>query len=184
MNPALCYIAIIADDETCSLVKALQQTAADNFDSSRALRSPPHITLEPPFKWNPKDLQALESQLQLFAAQQKPFSIRLRGFNKFPSRVIFLDVEDNQQLQRLQNNLKIHLRAVFNLVSERPDRPFRPHMTVAFKDLRKNRFSEAWEYFSRIEFHRVFDAEKITLLQHDGQRWQQRCSFVMKGRQP
>lgn len=182
MRTALCYIAIVADAETALEVKALQQYAADNFDSSRALRSPPHITLEPPFKWDPRNFPALESELQLFAQQQRSFAVRLNGFKSFPSRVIFVDVEQNQMLQQLHGNLKSHLRTVLDLVSERPDRAFRPHMTIAFRDLRKNRFQQAWEYFSSIEFHKMFEADRITLLQHDGQRWQVRNSFAMKAR--
>jgi 2'-5' RNA ligase len=178
---ALCYIAIVADDEVSAEVKAFQQFAADNFDSKSALRSPPHITLEPPFKWRSDRFDVLETALQSFAHQHSGFPVKLTGFNKFSSRVIFIDVEPNQPLQQLQQSLKTRLRSDLDLVSERPDRPYHPHMTVAFRDLRKNRFLEAWHHFSNIDYQREMKVSRITLLQHNGRIWQRRMDFEMKG---
>jgi len=183
VNTALCYIAILADTEVSAEVKAFQQTAAEKFDSKSALRSPPHITLEPPFKWRSDRFQILETTLQAFAAQQPGFQVKLDGFNKFPSRVVFIDVEQNPSLQKLQRLLKANLRSKLDLISERPDRAYHPHMTVAFRDLRKNRFLEAWQHFSKIDYQREMDVVQITLLQHDGRVWQKRLDFKMKGRQ-
>ena len=63
--------------------------------------------------------------------------------------------------------------------SDRPERSFRPHMTVAFRDLNKKMFREAWTHFSELQYQREFVAEQICLLQHNGKHWDERANFKM-----
>lgn len=177
MSTAIFFIAIVPGAEICSEVKDFQLIASQNFQSARALRAPPHITLIPPFKWELDGLKHLEDVLRKFTATQKPLLIRLRDFGAFPPRVVFVDIEESDALCELRGALKSCLDARFDFKSERPDRPFRPHMTVAFRDLRKSKFHMAWRYFSSLEYQREFVANQLFLLQHDGARWKNRESF-------
>lgn len=45
-------------------------------------------------------------------------------------------------------------------------------MTVAFRDLTKTAFNRAWPEFRNQSLALDFTAQTITLLRHDGQRWQ------------
>lgn len=147
-----------------------KQYAAEHFGSSRALRSPPHITLARPFRWPEGRLEELYAALEFFALEEKPFRLGLSNFNCFAPRVIFVDVERKLELKELQSRLEAYLAAALGLVfKSRHD--FNPHMTVAFKDLRRKAFREAWAYFSQLNYEREFLVDAFALLQHDGKRW-------------
>ena len=181
MKSALLFIAIVAESDVFADIRAFQRHSARHFDSSRALRSPPHITLEPPFKWRDDELAVLESELALFGEHQSPIELQLDGFDRFASRVVFVDVVENPSLSALQAALKERLRSNLGLISDRPDRTFRPHMTVAFKDLKRHRFAEAWAHFSNTPYQKTMSVNRFSLLQHDGQFWQQRKHFDLLG---
>ncbi len=180
MKDTLYFIAIVPETEIISEVKAFQQYALENFHSGKALKAPPHITLEPPIEPGFDQLLALENGLEEFASKQDSFSIQLENFSTFPQRVIFVDVIENQKLQQLQEDLKALLRSGFEFRRHRPDRPFHPHMTVAFRDLRKQMFPVAWAHFRKIEYRRTFTASGICLLRHNGSFWEERQYFDFK----
>jgi 2'-5' RNA ligase len=173
------FIALLPPPPILAEVLAFKEYAAANFGSSRALRSPAHITLFPPFQMAKNELPALESELEIFSSRQTPFSIALDGFSSFPPRVIFVDVRPGTALNELQQALQAHLKEQRGM-----DYPgghgFHPHMTVAFKDLRKSMFRPAWEYFQKIEYKREFPVEAIHLLRHDGKYWQLTREFPLK----
>ena len=175
----LCFIAIVPEPEIASEVQAFQNFALEHFKTGKALRAPPHITLEPPIELELVKLPALENRLKAFAEKQKSFPIQLKNFSAFPPRVIFIDVVKNQKLHQLQNDLKICIRSAFDfeLRSNRPDQHFHPHMTVAFRDLTGKQFHKAWKYFGNIEYQRTFVANSLCLLQHNGNIWEERKHF-------
>ncbi|NEN93697.1 MAG: 2'-5' RNA ligase family protein, partial [Okeania sp. SIO3H1] len=50
-------------------------------------------------------------------------------------------------------------------------RPFSPHVTVAFRDLTKTNFRAAWLEFRERSLEFEFVASQLTLLIHNGKRW-------------
>ena len=177
MQNAIFFIAIIPDPEIGDEVRAFQKYVSENFESHRALRAPPHITLIPPFKWRLDDISKLESEMEVFVKTQHVVKIQLNNFSAFPPRVIYVGVEENIKLNNLQGDLKHFLLSKLEIKSDRPERRFHPHMTVAFRDLRKNTFPKAWTHFSELTYQRVFVARQIVLLQHSGARWIERTCF-------
>lgn len=75
--------------------------------------------------------------------------------------------------------LEAHL-GIVDKVSQ--TRPFAPHMTVAFKDLSKQNFKAAWSEFEKRELQFEFTADHLTLLLHDGKRWNIKSEFPFWGR--
>lgn len=173
MKPSIYFIAIIPDAATCAEVKAFKEFALANFESGGALKSPAHITLEPPFKWPDEDYPFLEKTLQSFAEKQSGFSLSLNNFEAFPPKVIFIDLIKSDPLFSLQDDLKNYLKSELKLVSDRPNRTYHPHMTIAFKDLRKSMFSKAWEHFSKVKYQKQFTVDWICLLKHNGKIWEE-----------
>ncbi len=181
MPGKLFFIALLPDGTIQEEVTAFKETAARRFHSSHALKSPPHITLFPPFRWEEEELPYLEKALERYAAGLRPFEVTLQGFDRFDSRVIFVRVLPSTELERCQAGLKEALAQTLGL-SHADSRPFHPHMTVAFKDLRRQRFSDAWAYFSPIEYERRFRAEGLTLLMHREGRWHTVKTFPALGK--
>ncbi|MEM1238223.1 MAG: 2'-5' RNA ligase family protein [Cyanobacteria bacterium P01_H01_bin.26] len=71
----------------------------------------------------------------------------------------------------LKQDLSALVQCRYGCVDPRyPD--FCPHMTVAFRDLTQAAFHQAWPEFERKPLTLDFTAQTLTLLRHDGQRWQ------------
>ncbi len=172
------FIAIVPPSPVFEEVLALKNYFKEKYESKAALNSPPHITLHMPFLWKEKKEDLLISSLQDFAADQKPATIKLSNFSPFPPRVIFINVSANEELNKLQLNLHRFCKAKLNLFNaEYKDIPFHPHLTLAFRDLKKPMFAEAWSEFKDKTFSASFHLDKITLLKHDGKIWQQFSHF-------
>lgn len=171
MKAGLFFVALLPDEEIREELTRFKQYAAEHFHSARALRSPPHITLVPPFFWKEEKTARLLDALAGFAAGRPKIRLRLEGFDCFAPRVIFVKVALTGDLQDLQAGLSAHLLRVVHLVN--PDkRPYHPHLTVAFKDLKRSVFPEAWDHFSKLDYRRDFVADHLTLLRHNGRVWE------------
>ncbi|MBK7871404.1 MAG: 2'-5' RNA ligase family protein [Saprospiraceae bacterium] len=171
MQELLFFIAVLPDAIIQQEVTRFKEYLSEHFGASHALKSPPHITLFPPFRWQENKLNELISILDKFAAAEKTFSLSLKNFNAFAPRVIYVDVERNESLQELQNKLETFLESELNLKNERGHHGFNPHMTIAHKDLKRELFPKAWQYFSQQEYARTCKIENITLLKYNKNRW-------------
>ncbi|WP_080239338.1 2'-5' RNA ligase family protein [Spirosoma rigui] len=168
----LYFMALLPDPGIQAEVTRFKQAAQEHFGSSQALKSPAHITLIPPFRTDRTDFAAL----QTVAMAQNPFMVQLRHFDRFDNRVIFVDVVPASALLACQTRLADFCASQFAITPD--SRPFHPHMTVAFKDLRQAIFPDAWAYFSAQSYERTFTARGITLLVHTGQQWQVDQTFA------
>lgn len=146
---------------------------AEVYNSKAALKSPPHITLQPPFYWEITRLGELKKVLEELAQHQAFILIILDGFAAFKPRVIYINVLKTPELLSLQKELMLQLESSLNIVHKvAKHRPFTPHITVGFKDLTKANFYQAWEEFKERPFDSQFNASKLTLFQHNGKKWE------------
>lgn len=171
MKESLYFIALLPDSTIYQEVMTFKEEVASSFGSKAALRSPPHITLHMPFKWKEGKEDVLRQMLRNFSFNY-PYDVALNGFGAFPPKVIFVDVVQNETLNLFQKQLAQHIRTQLNIFnSDYKDRPFHPHMTIAFRDLKKARFKEAWNHFDDIGYKATFQVKGFHLLKHDGKRW-------------
>lgn len=166
------FIALVPPPEIQAPVNDIKRHFATHYDSHKALNSPPHITLQAPFEWpQGQKLENLARGLQDFVAGRKEFAIALRNFGAFPPQVIYIDVLQTPDLINLQQDLSAFMSENYGLSARRYPK-FCPHMTVAFRDLTKNAFNQAWPEFRNQSLAFDFTAQTITLLRHGSQRWQ------------
>lgn len=178
----LYFIALVPPEDLAGEVTAIKKYFSERFNSMAALRSPPHITLHMPFKWPDKKLEKLRNSLQSFCTTKASFPVQLKNFNAFPPRVIYIEVIKSEALVHLQAELKDCFKKKLNIFNaDRKDKPYAPHMTVAFRDLRKNKFHEAWPDFKEKKFEEEFSADHLTLLKHNGKFWEVFIQFPLKG---
>ncbi|MCB0531497.1 MAG: 2'-5' RNA ligase family protein [Lewinellaceae bacterium] len=166
----LFFIALLPDTGLQSEVTAFKQYCARHFGASHALKSPPHITMVSPFRWQIDRLPVLAEALAEFSGQQTAFEIELRDFGCFAPRVLFVDMVKNPNLEVLESKLALALEEKTGL-KRKSGHGFHPHMTIAHRDLQERYFREAWAYFSKLEFRRSFQAKALTLLRHTGGKW-------------
>ncbi len=168
-NKHLYFIAIVAPGSLQDELTALKHTAKKRFHAGHALNSPAHLTLIPPFFATEEEMKDLIKEMSAVLKRFKPFPLELNGFGRFGNRVIYVAVNENDNLVRLQEELFRIFKQKFPRYTK-PNR-FHPHFTVAFRDLDKNIFPQAWKYFSAIDFNGKFDVDNINVLRHQDKKW-------------
>src|SRR5688572_12169373 len=159
------FIALIPPSPVYEEALALKEYVKEKYNSKAALNSPPHITLHMPFLWNEEKEKKLLTKLQEFARQCDPIKVCLDNFSSFPPRVIFINVAESDALNELQGRLHRFFKQELDIFNANyQDRPFHPHLTLAFRDLRKSQYPLAWREFSNKEYKAEFMADKIGLL--------------------
>lgn len=166
------FIAIIPPSPIYEEANALKHYFSGEYHSRASLNSPPHITLHMPFEWKEEKEKLLVEKLNAFINGIEKTQVNIIGFDCFKPRVIFLNVEKTHALAKLQRELELFCRRSFQLFNAQyRDLPFHPHLTLAFRDLKKPAFEKAWGEFERKEFAASFLTERIALLKHNGKTW-------------
>ena len=172
------FIALLPPQAIRDYANEVKHYFATHYGSHQAQKSPPHITLQPPFEWA-SDQSQLEQGLREFT-RVAPVPVALEGFSAFPPRVIYINVLKTPELLTLQKQLMDYSEVRFGIVDRASkNRPFAPHMTVAFRDLTEQNFSAAWQEFRDRSLHFEFVAKELTLLVHNGQRWTIAAEFPL-----
>jgi len=175
------FIALLPPQTIQTYVSEVQQIFAKQYNSRAALRSPPHITLQPPFVWAIAALPSLHQTLSRFASTCAPVPVTLSGFGCFAPRVIYVNVLKTPELQTLQKDLVAFVTAESDIAdSVAQTRPFTPHITVGFQDLTRPQFQSAWSEFQHRLVEFTFTATHLTLLMHDGQQWHVDRAFPLR----
>lgn len=172
MSESLYFIAILPSSQIQEQIRALKNEVAERFNSKMALRSPGHITLHMPFRWKDKKKTILMEMMGKLNEEIVPFEVELNGFGFFEPRVVYVNVEENEPLREFHKRVVHHCRTdlkIFN--SNYKNKVFRPHITIAFRDLKKPKFNEARAYFKERKFLTKLEVEQATLLEYDGKRW-------------
>lgn len=176
------FIAILPPAEIQNQVDRIKQHFSDRYDSRAALKSPPHITLQPPFEWEIDSIYEVTGCLEQFSQKRSPFPLQLSGFGTFAARVIYINVAKVPELLSLQADLRAILETSLGIKDPSfQKRPYAPHMTVAFRDLSPQNFKTAWLEFESQPLAFDFIANRITLLVHNGQRWNIHREFELNG---
>lgn len=176
------FIAIVPEGGIQEKATALKLQLKEKFNLKYALRSPAHVTLKMPFLWNEAKEDRLRSELGLFFQRQLPFHLRIKGIGKFSERVIYIKISESEELRRLQNELVMMCKTQLNLTQELSDYAYHPHMTVAFKDVKKGRFEEYLEFVKSNSFSGQMTVDQIALLKRENGRWAVLQSFpLLKG---
>ncbi len=164
------FIALIPPDPIQSDVQQIKEHFQRAYNSKGALRSPAHITLMMPFLWKAQK-EAKLFDLLVQATKEESFSLTLNGFGAFPPRTVFIKNEVSEELMEFQRRLAQHAKRHMNLFNATHNRGYHPHMTVAFRDLKKDQFAEAWKKFKDKTFNAQIEVNSFWLLKHDGKCW-------------
>ena len=174
------FIAIIPPSPLYEQALELKHYFRDHHQTKAALNSPPHITLHMPFEWKSQKEVQLVEQLDKFSSGMAPATIELKNFDCFSPRTIFIGTIPSPELLALQRTLQKFCKMELGLFNaDYRDLPFHPHLTVAFRDLKKQVFAKAWAEFKDKQFEGKFVADQISLLKHDGKKWYVLKSFPL-----
>ena len=176
------FIAIVLPSPFIEQATELKNYFKDHFKSKASLNSPPHITLHMPFEWRNDRENDLIGLLENFSFTLSPAEVRFENFGCFEPRVIFINVFHSKELNDLQHRLRQFCKRELGLFNaDYKDLSFHPHVTLAFRDLRKPEFAKAWDEFRDKKFNGKFLANRLCLLKHENDRWDVYREFAIEG---
>lgn len=170
MKRILFFIALMPPENLRQQITSLKQEARQKYGSAHALRLPPHITLQIPFKLEQDRESTLRDLLSDFAERQLSFKIGLSGFDCFSPRVIFARVRPHAPVTDLSERLQKNL-AQFTGREMPGQSPMHPHVNIASRDLGTEAFHAMWAEFRDREFTASFQARSLFLFRHNGKTW-------------
>lgn len=175
---SLYFIAIIPSSSAREELQRYKFIFKDEYGSKASLNSPPHITLHMPFRFPPKKEGKLLYHLGKVVEGIQPLEVKLDGFGAFGPRVIYVNVVSNPALNEVQQKVVETCRKDLKLMNANyRKQAFHPHITLAFRDLKKPAFAEAWARFKEEDYKASFMVNEILLMQHDGKMWQTHTRF-------
>ena len=179
---ALYFIALVPPEPILGELWLLKKQLASDYGARAALKSPPHITLHMPFRYRSDRESGISDSLGRLCSDRNPFPVELNNFNAFAPRVIYVDVTPQPRLNSLQSELHKCMKRDLNVFNaDYKNRPFRPHLTVLFRDLKKAAFNSAWDRLKNEKIAYEFNAEDICLLRHNGKSWDISRRIPLKG---
>ena len=128
----LFFIALIPDRELRNKINPFKLDFSNRFESCKALKVYPHITVKVPFKCSGIDRQKVFSWFSEMRLQQKPFHLYLNGFAAFHNKhnpVVFVNPVPNRELITMQRELMTGFNSISPVNIHSVDRGFKPHMT-------------------------------------------------------
>lgn len=142
---------------------------AEKFNCRHALKTVPHITLQPPFKTETGSAEILNC-LKPLSEMNHPLPVSTTGFNSFDDRIAFIDVELTKELKNLQQRIN-HFLSEKKIVPFN-NRQFHPHITLAHRDLNPGFLPEIKHLVEQKETQWMFELNAVTLLIHQSGKWQ------------
>ena len=170
----LYFVAIIPKRELREKITAFKQDFANRFNSSKALKVFPHITLKAPFKFSPNAHEELMRWFNDLHVLQNQFTVQLKNFGAFENKrnpVVFVQPIVIKELQSLQKQLIASFSSVFPRNIHPTDSDFHPHIPIAYRDLSPEMFKQAWNEYKHKSFEEKFEVDAVYLLQHDSKKW-------------
>ncbi len=167
----LYYIALVPPHTLRQNIRTIQESLKARYKVAHALKSPPHITLQKPFKRNDIQENRLVSTLDAFATQQSPFMITLQSFSHFNQRVLYIAIKDSSIIISLANKLQKELRETVQLSTHEHTHITHPHITIAARDMDATVFSNIWKELQIKHFSHTWIINSMCLLKHNGTAW-------------
>lgn len=173
------FIAIVIPEPFLSQIEGIKNDLHEIHGLRGALRSPAHITLHRPFEWKEEKEPELIQKISSFRFPVS-FPLELKDFAFFEPRVIFVNVVKNDALYQLHDALTAFAKKELRLFNESDDlRGFHPHVTVAFRDLKKPKFYELKSAFESKSFAGTFNYSGFSILKLE-KKWEE-IRFISRG---
>ncbi|WKK76365.2 2'-5' RNA ligase family protein [Marivirga salinae] len=171
MEKSMFFIGIGPPHPLEKKIQRIKEEFRQKHGIEGAFRSKAHITLQMPFNLSVNSEKDFIHELKKILIKQKPIELKLNDFGKFEPRVIFIKVDENEELDLLQKSVERFMKRfqVFN--GTHKNNGFTPHITVAFRDLKKPTFHKIWDDVKNRTFKENFLADSITVFKHNGKSW-------------
>jgi 2'-5' RNA ligase len=180
MRAPLRLIAILPPETLSAYVRAEQQRIAETWGPRHALRTPPHITVIPPIEIGDDRIGTLEEIAAQLAPAHATFTLRLRGFGAFAPNVLYIRPVRNIELDELHRDWRRRLEETLpGVLARYPDKPYRPHLTLAHRDVAEAQFHAMWAHYGEKRLDISFKVKSFAILDHSRSGWSVRREFTL-----
>ena len=171
----LYFIALITPDAISAEITGFKNDMAQNYSTKAALKSMPHITLKAPFNLPAENHAALLHWFANLGIATSPFEIDINNFGSFANAknpVIYVHPVMSPSLSGLQKQIITDFEKTYpEIPVHYLEQQFRPHITIAYRDLLYPDFERAWAVYKHKTYKAAFTTYSFWLLQHDGTQW-------------
>lgn len=178
------FIAVIPPDDVCKTITDVKQDIANRFQSKHALKVVPHITLKSPFRLSESLYPDLLKWFEELPITVHPFQQELKNFGCFAenrSPVVYINPAANRSLRQLHDEVMQQFRKKFiQFEPVKAESNYKPHITVAYRDLVQEQFKKAWDEYESRSFSSIFEVDSFWLLQHVQKKWEQVAQYLLK----
>jgi 2'-5' RNA ligase len=176
----LYLLAILPPKQLSEQIDDIRKECAERFNVKAGLKPPVHITLFRPFFLEPEREDWLV-RLLLPASVLPPFEQELENFDSFNTHTVFIRALKNSSIAVLQRTISAIInRHKIDPKEVKGNTLFRPHVTIAYRDISPEVFPGMWEEYKNRTFKRNFKVDGFSLLKHDGKRWNILRNFPLK----
>ncbi|WP_276346409.1 2'-5' RNA ligase family protein [Daejeonella sp. JGW-45] len=178
---SLYLIAVLPPEDLSNQIHEIRVHCAEKFGVQKALKPPVHITLYPPFKMEETFEARMFRLLQSAGSGLHPFKQELENFEAFDMHAVVIRALKNAEIMKLQRAVASVFRR--HEIDKKPAGakrlPFRPHLTIAYRDILPEVFPMIWEEYKDARFKRSFMLDHFSLLKHDGKQWRRISDFKL-----
>jgi len=172
---SLYFIALLPPYDKLKSIQNIKEYVASTYHCKHALKSPPHITIVPPFQYPIEKEKFLYNKIEELNKHLSKtiINIHIDGYAIFLPKVIFINVLMSPELVKLYNQVNDFVKTELKIYKDLPPRPFHPHITIAFKDIKKTLVQDILKDLQeKFPIQDSFSVNKITLLKHNGKYWE------------
>ena len=161
-----------AGDFNNSLRKEIFQTFG-----AKSSKLPAHFTIKSPFESG--NIKDLENILDSFSKKHKANPYKIKGYDKFDDRVIFMKVLMSKEGQKVHDELIDELSKIpyINFSShDGKDKIF--HVTISSKKIQKI-FNDLWEYVTPISCNFDCSFDNICIYKWENNTWKLHKEYTL-----
>ncbi len=154
-------IAFVPEDPVYSKVTQLKEYVRSNYKCNSL--SLPQITLIKPFDWEENKEYILVDSIKKFVSTQFPVDIDLTGFGINKDEEVFIKIENEDPIKKMQWSLKNHFDTSIKVEYSDADN-YNPYVCFGCSNTSKVALKKAWEEFRNKYFEASFIGSKISLI--------------------
>jgi 2'-5' RNA ligase len=155
------WVGVILPKKISNEMLKIQKKISEKYETHHDLESKigPHFTIIYQENVNEKDFKKIEKVVKEISKKTEPFKAEIKGIRRFyKNRVIYAKVAKSKELNNLHKKLSYKLRKFGKI---RLLRLFTPHITLAYKDITKENYREAFKEFRNKKIFYVFELNRI-----------------------
>ncbi len=161
------FIAINLPEPLHTKIERIKKGISEEYGTKSVLKSPPHITIVPPFFWgNEEELITLVKEFLY-----PPFQIELNGYKAFAAEVVYVDVVENLKVFDLHQQFNNYFFEKYPQLKRKYPYPFQPHITVGNRDWKWTEFKRCWDDIKETPFEGSFEFSRLSLLKNINGLW-------------